>query len=60
MNERFQVARELLSNTNMSIGDIIFHIGYENTSYFHKEFKKRYGMTPKAFRREHQNKKIQN
>lgn len=56
MNERFQVARELLANTNMSIGDIIFYIGYENTSYFHKEFKKRYGMTPKAFRREYQNK----
>ena len=57
MNERFSVARELLANTNMSIGDIIFHIGYENTSYFHKEFKKRHGVTPKSFRREHQNKK---
>ena len=58
MAERFGVARELLANTDMSIGDIIFHIGYENTSYFHKEFKKRHGMTPKAFRRENQNKKL--
>ena len=54
MNERFTAARELLANTDMSIGDIIFHIGYENTSYFHKEFKRRYGITPKNYRREYQ------
>ena len=51
MRERFSAACELLCATDMPIGDIINHVGYENSSYFHKEFKKRYGMTPKEYRR---------
>ena len=52
MNERFNTARELLQRTDMPIGEILYHIGYENSSYFHKEFKKRFGMTPKAYRKQ--------
>lgn len=51
MNERFSVACTLLRTTDMPIGDIIIHVGYENSSYFHKEFKKRLGITPKEFRK---------
>ena len=51
MRERFSVACDLLCTTKIPIGDIINHIGYENSSYFHKEFKKRYGMTPKNYRK---------
>ena len=51
MNERFSVACDLLRSTDKPIGDIIILVGYENSSYFHKEFKKRYGMTPKDYRR---------
>lgn len=51
MNERFSAARELLRSTKMPVGDIINHVGYENSSYFHKEFKKRYGMTPSEYRK---------
>ncbi len=51
MNERFCVARDLLGTTDTPIGDIIIHVGYENSSYFHKEFKKRFGMTPNAYRK---------
>jgi len=51
MNERFSVACDLLRTTDMPIGDIIIHIGYENSSYFHKQFKKRFGVTPKNYRR---------
>ena len=51
MNERFSVARDLLQTTDTPIGEIIVHIGYENSSYFHKEFKKRFCMTPNAYRK---------
>lgn len=51
MNERFCVACDLLRTTDTPVGDIIIHIGYENSSYFHKEFKKRYGVTPKEYRK---------
>ena len=51
MKERFSVAQDLLSTTDTAIGDIIIHIGYENSSYFHKEFKKRFGVTPKEYRK---------
>lgn len=51
MNERFYVAGEMLLKTDMPIGDIIINSGYENSSYFHKEFKKRFGTTPKKYRK---------
>ena len=51
MRERFAVASDLLKTTDMPIGDIIFHVGYENSSYFHREFKKRFGLTPNNYRR---------
>ena len=51
MRERFSVAADLLRTADMPIGDIILHVGYENSSYFHKEFKKRFGMTPNNYRR---------
>ena len=51
LNERFSVACDLLRTTDTPIGEIIVHIGYENSSYFHKEFKKRFGMTPNSYRK---------
>ena len=41
----------LLSATSMPVGEIINRVGYENSSYFHKEFKRRYGMTPNRYRK---------
>ena len=55
MRERFSAARELLSATKMSIGDIIRSVGYENSSYFHKEFKKRFNTTPNQYRKKNFN-----
>ena len=51
MRERFETARALLSSTAMPVGEIINRVGYENSSYFHKEFKKRYGVTPNHYRK---------
>jgi AraC-like DNA-binding protein len=50
---RFETACGLLMSTDLPIGDIINRVGYENSSYFHKEFKKRFGMTPNNYRRSH-------
>ncbi len=50
MRERFETARALLTTTDMPVGEIINRVGYENSSYFHKEFKKRYGVTPNRYR----------
>ncbi len=49
-NKRLSQATYLLKNTNMNIDDIALQIGYENISYFHRLFQKRYGMSPKKFR----------
>ena len=51
MQERFETARSLLSATSMPVGEIINRVGYENSSYFHKEFKRRYGITPNRYRK---------
>ncbi len=50
---RFETACGLLMSTDLPIGDIINRVGYENSSYFHKEFKKRFGITPNNYRRSH-------
>ena len=57
MLERFGAAVGLLLNTDMKIGEIISAVGYENSSYFHKEFKKRYGLTPSEYRTQGQKNK---
>ena len=44
-------ARSAFLNTSLSVGDVIRSVGYENESYFHREFKKRYGTTPLAIRK---------
>jgi len=50
--KRFDVASDMLLNTKLSVSDIILNVGYENSSYFHKQFKLRYGVTPKEYRRD--------
>lgn len=49
---RLNKAVELMCDTRLSISDIIAAVGYENNSYFHRVFKERYHMTPRAFRQE--------
>ncbi|WP_394524512.1 AraC family transcriptional regulator [Lacrimispora sp. JR3] len=39
-----------LSSTTKPVEEIIAEVGYENSSYFHRLFKQRYGLTPKQFR----------
>ena len=39
-----------MCETDLPISDVIAAVGYENGSYFHRVFKERYNMTPRAFR----------
>ena len=50
--ERMRRAVDLITKSNIPIGNIIESVGYENESYFHKEFKKHTGMTPLKMRKE--------
>ncbi len=54
--KRLSKAAELICDTDLSISNIIAAVGYENNSYFHRVFKKRYHMTPRAFRVKNQGK----
>jgi len=48
--KRLNQAAYLLENTAMSVMDIGMAVGYDNLSYFHRIFQKRYGMTPRKYR----------
>ena len=48
--KRMAKAAELLSGSRLSIADISSAVGYENISFFHRLFRRYYGMTPRAFR----------
>lgn len=48
--KRLNKAVELICDTPLPVSDIISAVGYENNSYFHRVFKERYKLTPKAFR----------
>lgn len=48
--KRMNKAIELMCETELSISDIIAAVGYENGSYFHRVFREKYHVTPRAFR----------
>ncbi len=48
--KRLNQAAYLLEHTAMSVADIAVAVGYDNISYFHRIFDKRYGMTPRRYR----------
>ena len=50
--KRCEKAAELLAKTSMSVGDIIEETGYANQSFFRKQFKEMYGLTPLSYRKE--------
>lgn len=48
--KRLNKAVELMCETELPISDIIAAVGYENGSYFHRVFREKYHVTPRAFR----------
>ena len=47
---RFETAAHLLKETDLAVEEIALDVGYENLSYFFRQFKKRYGMIPRRYR----------
>ena len=50
--KRFNKSVQLLVETTLPIADIIAAVGYDNTSYFFRVFKEKYGCSPKHYRDE--------
>lgn len=51
-NVRLEKAVELFEQGNTSILEVSLSVGFHNLSYFHRAFKKKYGMTPRSFIKE--------
>ena len=51
-NLRLEKAASRLAQGGRSVLDVSMSCGFSNLSYFYREFKKKYGMTPKQFIRE--------
>lgn len=49
--KRMELAMDYLCNTKMAIEDILYTVGYSNSSYFYKLFKRIYNETPFDFRK---------
>lgn len=50
--KRMNQAVYMLLNTKIPVSEIVQMVGYDNSSYFFRKFKERYGMSPKEFRGE--------
>lgn len=47
---RLQKAKELLTNTSMSVTDICFTIGFENATHFSRIFREHFGYSPSSYK----------
>lgn len=50
-NIRIEKSKELLSETNLSIQDIAFEVGFNDTAHFSKSFKSKNKITPSQYRK---------
>lgn len=53
IRRRIDAAKDLLSNSSHSIGDIAYWCGFENNNYFWKVFKQTEKMTPNEYRKKY-------
>ena len=51
-NKRMDCAADLLSSTALTVEQVIHAVGYENQSFFHRNFRLRYGSTPLRYRKQ--------
>ncbi len=47
---RLEKAAHLLKTTSLTAQEIMYSVGFNNKSYFYREFGKKYGMSPKEYR----------
>ena len=50
--KRMDKAAYLLRTSALTVGQVIELVGYDNTSYFHRAFRARFGLTPAAYRKQ--------
>ncbi len=48
--KRLSQAAFLLASTGMSVADVAASVGYDNISYFHRIFQRKFGVTPRTYR----------
>ena len=53
---RLKSAAQLLEKTKMTVAQVAFEVGFNNTKYFVKYFKEEYNLLPTAYRSEKQKK----
>lgn len=53
---RLEKSRELLETTFLRVQQIGFEVGITDQSYFDREFKKKYGLTPNQYREQYRKK----
>ncbi len=46
-NQRLQRARALLSEGELSVGEVAVRVGYQSLSWFSLAFKRKFGMLPR-------------
>ena len=51
-NVRLEKAAEQLTGTDLTVGEICSRVGFANMSYFSKCFRRQYGVTPDAYRKQ--------
>lgn len=49
---RLERATELLSRSNLGVAEVAQAIGFDDQNYFGRQFRRRFGVSPRAFRRE--------
>lgn len=52
IEERIKKSKQLLKDKNLNVRDIAISCGFQNISYFSRQFKKSTGMTPREFRKQ--------
>ena len=50
LKRRMYTARQLLSNTTMTVKEVAANVGYDNEFYFSRVFKKQFGVSPSRSR----------
>ena len=52
VDRRFELAKQLLSTTELTVEVVAANAGFSSSASLYREFKKRMGLTPDAFRQE--------
>ncbi len=54
-NVRLEKAIHLLKNSEMNISEVMYEVGFVNSSHFSKTFKQKFGMSPSDYKRQYVN-----